>query len=72
MGVNTHLGRDDRRAVVMLTVASPTAADTDGDFQARAEDLLQAIKPASCGYVVRCVAPLTGGQAPSITAQGDH
>jgi len=70
MGVNTQLGRR-RDGCVTVTIANP--ADADPDFAARAEDLLQAIKPASCGYVVRCVAPSTGGQAPpSSTTQGDH
>ena len=64
MGVNTQLGRR-RDGCVTVTLASP--ANADPDFAARADDLLQAIKPASCGYVVRCVAPPS-----SSTTQGDH
>ena len=52
MGVNTHLGRR-RDGCVTITVED---ADGDGpELQARTEDLIQQIKPAGSGYIVRSV-----------------
>jgi phage tail-like protein len=55
LGVNTQLGRRCDGCVVVTLGAPPGA---DADLLGRAEALVDAARPASCGYVVR-LAPAT-------------
>jgi len=52
MGVNTHLGR---RRDGCMTITVKDEGEAGPELQARAEELIQQIKPAGSGYVVRSV-----------------
>jgi phage tail-like protein len=51
MGVNTHLGR--RRDGCMSVTLGASGGDR-AELLRRAEDLLERVKPAGSGYIVRC------------------